>query len=93
MCRAVQKVFGGACYCLLLGISLLLSWQFHAFFRQVYAFVRHGVLPTEGSRRRHKVLLFGTWLLFFLDWVVFIFVDGYITENSMKDAMYHYELF
>ena len=91
MCRSVQKIYGGATYCLLLGISLLLSWQFHAFFRQVYAFVRHGVLPTEGSRRRNKILLFGIWFFFLIDWIIFIFVDDYIFDKGMEDAMYYYE--
>ena len=91
MCRSVQKIYGGATYCLLLGISLLLSWQFHAFFRQVYAFVRHGVLPTEGSRRRNKILLFGIWFFFLVDWIIFIFVDDYISDKGMEDAMYYYE--
>ena len=93
LCLTVQKIYGGAVYCLLLGISLLMSWQFHAFFREVYSFVRHGVLPTEGSRRRNKILLFGIWGFFFLDWVIFIFVDDYITDESMIDIMYYYEFF
>ena len=27
-CRSVQKIYAGACYCFMLGISLLLAWQF-----------------------------------------------------------------
>lgn len=74
-CGWDQKVVTGFMYCLFIGIGYVLAWQFQAFFRQVHSFVHEGVLPAESSKRRNTIIIISTWLVFFADWVVYIFVD------------------
>ena len=55
-CAYEAKAYLATIYCLLYTICLYLSWQDQLFFRQVEHFVRKGILPSERSKRRNKMV-------------------------------------
>ena len=77
-----EKILNGATYCLLLSISLLIAWQFQAFFQQVQVFVRDGNLPSERTKRRNIVIITVIWLVFLLDWLSYIGTSALLGESQ-----------
>lgn len=91
-CGWEQQVYAGCVYCILMSIGLLFAWQFWILFRQVHSYVLHGVLPTEGAKCWSTAIIICTWLFFFTDWIVFIFVKHYLLENDLEEASFRYQV-
>ena len=91
-CGSRARLYDGVVYCLMLAISLLIAWQFQAFFRQVTNFVRDGTLPCESSKRRNSVIIVCTWLLFFSDLVIYIGINRYYSAQGDFITLSYYNL-